>query len=155
MQIFEVLEIVGFPYMETKEIITGEKVRDVLSEENAEKVFLLVDHDDKRIWTYNGDKSPFRLQIFGGILGVELRKQLKLFYRVFSLNSFSKDSKQFTEVMDKLMGGGRAQPITVDDFSGPMAMDNISGDMSVHIGLNANKAIEEIDELLTAGVKID
>ena len=147
MQIFEVFEIVGFPYMETKEVISGEKVRDILTEENAEKVYLLVDHDEKRIWTYNGNNTSFRLQVFGGILAVELRKQLKLFYRVFSLNAYPKDSKQFIQVLDKQMGGGRAQPITKDSFSGPMAMDNISGDLSLHPGLNASKAIEEINQL--------
>ena len=147
MQIFEVFEKIEFPYMETKEISSGEKVRDILIEENAEKVYLLVDHDDKRIWTYNGEKSPFKLQIYGGILANELRKQLKLFYRVFSLNIFAKDSKQFIEVLEKQMGGGRAQPITGDDFSGPMATDNISGELSVHPGLKMNQAIEEINGL--------
>jgi len=147
MQIFEAVEINEFPYMETREITSGEKVRDVLTKENEDRVFLLVDHDGKRIWTYNGNRSPFKLQIYGGILATELRKQLKLFYRIFSLNIHSKDSKEFQEVMDKLIGGGRALPITKDSFSAPISKENITGDLSVHPGLNANKAIEMINEL--------
>jgi hypothetical protein len=147
MQIFEAFELKELPYMETKEIVKGEKVSDIINDESLDKVYLLVDHDLKRIWTYNGSKSSFKLQIYGGILASELRKQLKLFYRVFPLNEYAKDSKTYKEVMDRKLGGGRAKSITKDDISGPPAMDNIARDLTVHPSLNANKAIELLDEI--------
>ncbi len=74
MQIFEVVELSEFPYMETREVTQGQTVSDILNETNIERVYLLVDHDIKRIWTYNGPKSYFKVQIYGGILASKLRQ---------------------------------------------------------------------------------
>ena len=49
MQIFEVIETKEFPYMETREVLQGQVVGDILNETSVERVFLLVDHDTKRI----------------------------------------------------------------------------------------------------------
>ena len=83
MQIFEVIELKEYPYMETREVVQGKIVGDILNETSVERVFLLVDHDTKRIWTYNGPHSSFKVQIYGGILAGKLRQQLKLFYMIF------------------------------------------------------------------------
>jgi hypothetical protein len=116
MQIFEVVELSEYPYMETRELAEGQIVKDILNEKNAEKVFILVDHDTKRIWTYNGFRSYFKLQIYGSILADMLRKQLKLFYRIYPLNKYSSDDKVFKEIMEKHIGGGKAKPIVKSDF---------------------------------------
>ena len=65
MQIFEVVELTEFPFMETREVVDGTIVSDVINDTIDGKVFLLVDHDTKRIWTYNGPKSPLKIQIYG------------------------------------------------------------------------------------------
>jgi len=101
MQVFEALELREFPYFITVGVDDGETVRDVLSSLNAHKVYLLVDHDSKTIWTYNGPYSSFKLQIFGGILAGMMRKQLRLFYKLQSLNSFKPDDSRFQEILDK------------------------------------------------------
>ena len=146
MQIFEAVELKGHPYMELKDVIEGEIVRDIIYDTNQNKVFLLVDHDSKRIWTYNGPQSPFKLQVYGGILATEMRKQLKLFYRVFSLNSIAKDSKEYIEILDKPIGGGRAKAIKKDDLPN-LKKANIGPELSIHQHLNVKKAFETIDEL--------
>ena len=117
MQIFEVLELREFPYFQTVEVEEGEVVRDVLTDLNNRKVHLLVDHDTKRIWTYNGPYSPLKLQIYGGILAGMLRTQLRLFYRVYPLNQFGKEDREFQEILDKPLGTGRARSIEKGDFS--------------------------------------
>ena len=146
MQIFEACELKDFPYMELKEVIEGETVRDIINDTNEDKVFLLIDHDIKRIWLYSGAQSSFKVQVYGGILATEMRKQLRLFYRIFSLNSISKDSKEYAEVMDKVIGGGRAQVIKKEDFP-KMDNINIGPELSIHPGLKVKKAIETLDEL--------
>ena len=78
MQIFEIVELEEFPFMETREIIQGQIIADVLNEDNFDKVYLLVDHDTKRIWKYNGPNSSLKLQNYGDILAGMLRKQLPL-----------------------------------------------------------------------------
>ncbi len=117
MQIFEALELREFPYFLTVDVEEGEIVRDIINDLNSRKVYLLIDHDTKRIWTYNGPNSSLKLQVFGGILAGMFRKQLKLFYRVYSLNLYSKDGHEFQEVMDKPIGAGRARSIDKKDFS--------------------------------------
>jgi len=146
MQIFEACELKDFPYMELKEVIKGETVRDIIYDTNETKVFLLLDHDSKRIWTYNGPKSPFRIQIYGGILATEMRKQLKLFYRIYPLNTISRDSREYLELLDKGIGGGRARIITKEDFPN-LENINVSGDLSIHPGLKVKRAIEDMDEM--------
>ncbi|MFW9819473.1 MAG: hypothetical protein ACFFE5_07670 [Candidatus Thorarchaeota archaeon] len=145
MQIFEVVELPEFPYTETQEIIEGQNVSDILKEDNNEKVFLLVDHDIKKIWAYNGPKSSFKLQIYGGILAGMLRKQLRLFYRVYPLNLYSPEDKEFQELLNKPIGGGRANPIVKNDFPDPTT-NNFVADLSI-INPKINKAIEYINEL--------
>jgi hypothetical protein len=145
MQIFEVVELAEFPYMETQEIGEGQNVSDILNENNNEKVFLLVDHDTKRIWMYNGAQSSFKLQIYGGILAGMLRKQLRLFYRVYPLNLYSHDDKEFQELLDKSIGGGRAFPIEKKDFPEPTPDKNVA-DVSIS-NPKISQAIEYINEL--------
>jgi len=68
LQIFEALELREFPYFLTVDVEEGERVGDIITDLNIRKVYLLIDHDTKRIWTYNGSNSSLKLQIFGGIL---------------------------------------------------------------------------------------
>ncbi|TKJ27144.1 MAG: hypothetical protein CEE42_03530 [Promethearchaeota archaeon Loki_b31] len=118
MQIFEALELREFPYFLTVDVEEGEIVEKVIMDDlNSRKVYLLIDHDTKRIWTYNGPNSSLKLQVFGGILAGMFRKQLRLFYRIYSLNFYSKDRPEFQEVMDKPIGAGRARSIDKKDFS--------------------------------------
>ncbi|MFW9825302.1 MAG: hypothetical protein ACFFE4_20335 [Candidatus Thorarchaeota archaeon] len=119
MQIFEVIELDEFPYMETKEIVEGSTVSDVLVNGSNDKAFLLVDHDTKRIWTYNESKTSLKIQIYGGILAGMLRQQLRLFYRVFPLNIYTPKKKEFQEILEKPLGAGRAKSISKKDFSKP------------------------------------
>ncbi|MFX0003139.1 MAG: hypothetical protein ACFE9C_00075 [Candidatus Hodarchaeota archaeon] len=145
MQIFEVIELSEFPYMETKEVTQGQVVSDILNEKNNQIVYLLVDHDTKRIWAYNGSKSSLKTQIYGGILAGMLRKQLRLFYRVYPLNMYSRESREFQELLEKPIGGGRANPIEKKDFSETTPDKNI---MEISISNpKINKAIEDINEL--------
>ncbi len=144
MQIFEVVELSEFPYMETMEFNQGQVVSDILNEINNEKVFLLVDHDTKRIWTFNGSKSPFKIQIYGGILAGKLRQQLKLFYRIYSLNRYSKEDKEFQEILEKSIGGGRAKPIEKKDFPEPTP-DKYVADISLSTP-KINNALEYINQ---------
>jgi len=116
LQIFEALELREFPYFLTVDVEEGETVRDIITDLNSRKVYLLIDHDTKRIWTYNGPNSSLKLQVFGGILAGMFRKQLRLFYRVYSLNLYSSDGPEFQEVMDKPIGAGRARSIDKKDF---------------------------------------
>jgi len=117
LQIFEALELREFPYFLTVDVEEGERVGDIITDLNIRKVYLLIDHDTKRIWTYNGSNSSLKLQIFGGILAGMFRKQLRLFYRIYSLNLYPKDSPEFKKVMDKPIGAGRARSIDKKDFS--------------------------------------
>ena len=143
MQIFEALEIREFPYFLTVDVEEGKTVGDVLNDLNSRKAYLLIDHDTKRIWTYNGPNSSFKLQIFGGILAGMFRKQLKLFYRVYSLNMYSKDDPEFQEVMTKPIGAGRARSIDKKDFS-DSRMQSTTGDMIIH-NPRLSKAMENIN----------
>jgi hypothetical protein len=145
MQIFEVFELEEFPFMETREVAQGQIISDVLNEKNEEKVYLLVDHDTKRIWNYNGLKSSFKVQIYGGILAGMLRKQLRLFYRVYPLNIYSPEDKVFQELLSKQIGGGRANPIEKKDFPEPTP-DNYLASISIS-NPEINKAIEYINKL--------
>jgi len=113
MQVFEVVELEKFPYMMTKEIHEGEIISDVIKEN---KVYLIVDHNMNRIWTYNGYQSSFKLQIYGNKLAQMLKQQLKLKYNIFPLNKFSKKDDSFQEIMEKQLGGGGALAIGKKDF---------------------------------------
>ncbi|MFX1454646.1 MAG: hypothetical protein ACFFDB_04665 [Promethearchaeota archaeon] len=145
MQIFEVIELDEFPFMETVEIIEGTTVSDVLVNESNDKAFLLVDHDTKRIWTYNESKTSLKIQIFSGILAGMLRQQLRLFYRVFPLNIYSPNDKEFKEILDKPLGTGRAKSIGKQDFSEP-TQDKYITEVSVKKPKFQN-AIEYISQL--------
>ena len=143
MQIFEALELREFPYFLTVDVEEGENVRDIISDLNSRKVYLLIDHDTKRIWTYNGPNSSLKLQIFGGILAGMFRKQLRLFYRVYSLNFYSKDSPEFKDIMDKPIGPGRARSIDKKDFS-DSGMQSTQREMIIH-NLRLSRAMENIN----------
>lgn len=145
MQIFEVVELPEFPYMETREVAQGQIVSDILNETNNEKVYLFVDHDTKRIWLYNGPKSPVKVQIYGAILAGMLRKQLRLFYRIYPLNMYSQEDKEFQELLKKPIGGGKANPIEKQDFPEPTPEKFVTN-ISIS-NPKINKAIEYINEL--------
>lgn len=145
MQIFEVFELNEFPYMETREVVQGQIVGDILNETSLERVFLLIDHDTKRIWAYNGPHSSFKVQIYGGILAGMFRQQLRLFYRVYPLNKYSKEDQEFQELLEKQIGGGRAKPIEKKDFP-KRTPDKYVADISIS-NLKVNKALEYINEI--------
>lgn len=144
MQIFEVLELHEFPYMETREVVEGQIVGDILNETSDEKVYLLIDHDTKRIWAFNGPKSSFKVQIYSGILAGMFRQQLRLFYRIYPLNMYSKEDPEFQTLLDKPIGGGKAKPIDKNDFPEPTP-DKYVGSMAVS-NPKINKALEYINE---------
>ncbi|MFX1326125.1 MAG: hypothetical protein ACFE8N_14340 [Promethearchaeota archaeon] len=144
MQIFEVIELTEFPFMETREELEGTIVSDIINDSSFDKVFLLVDHETKRIWTYNGPQSSLKTQIYGGILAGMLRQQLRLFYRVYPLNKYSKTDKEFQELMNKQIGAGRAQVIQEKDFAKPTP-DKYVKDTSSQ-GTHLKKALEYIEE---------
>ena len=143
MQIFEVIPLTEFPFMETREVHQGNILSDILNESSKERVYLLVDHDEKKIWTFNGSQSSFKVQIYGGILAGMLRQQLRLFYRVYPLNMYSIDDQEFQEILEKPLGVGRAKAIGKIDFSKP-SEDKYIKDISI-VSPKAHKAIEYID----------
>jgi hypothetical protein len=143
VQIFEALEVREEPYFLTVEVEEGEIVADIINNMHSLKVYLLVDHDTKRIWTYNGQNSSFKLQIFGGILAGMLRKQIGIFYRIFALNKYSMEDPEFQKVMVKIIGPGRAKTIDKKDFS-KSAMQIVSANIIVH-NPRLNKALENIN----------
>lgn len=150
MQIFEAVELNQIPFMKTRELTNQKelgKVSDIINEDSLDRVFLLVDHDSKRIWTYNGPKSTFKLQIYGGILAGELRKQLRLFYRIFPLNQYTKHHKTFKEIMEKPLGPGRAKEITEDDFSKESRGRFEPQELSTHPGLKIKDALDYVNSL--------
>jgi len=144
MQIFEVFELKEFPFMETKEVVEGTTVRDILKNGSNIKAFLLVDHDTKRIWTNYEHRCSLKKQFYMGILAGKLRQQLKLFYRVYPLNMYSTTDKEFQEILDKPLGVGRAKPIEKKDFSQP-TQDKYILDESIQ-NPNMKKAIEYISQ---------
>ncbi len=145
MQIFEVVELKEFPFMGTNPVIEGTTVRDIINEKNSEKVFLLIDYDSKRIWTYNGPKSPFRLQIYGGIMAGMFRKQLKGWFRPFTLNLYSEDHQVFQEILEKPLGGGQAKPIEKRDF--PIPTQETQSTFMIVANPKLNKAMEYLNEI--------
>ena len=142
-QIFEVLEVREFPYFVSIEIDDVSKVKDVINFMNSLKVYLLVDHNKKRIWVHNGRVSRFKLQIYGGILAGMLRKQLKLFYRVYPLNMYSTEDPEFQEVMEQSIEPGRAQSIGKEDFSKAI-IEGTVGEIIIH-NPRLSKAMENIN----------
>ncbi len=153
MQIFEAVELKESPYMVAPEVFGGlsedSTVKGVLNSGKEVKVYLLVDHDTKRIWTYNGRRAPFKLQIYGGILASMMRRQLKLFYRTFSLNAYAKDSQEFQDLANKEIGPGRAHGITAEDFKEFNPEDIPETECCVHSDLKANLALDYINSLPT------
>jgi hypothetical protein len=147
MQIFNVYKLSNPPYMGIKEVLSGQKVSDIINESNEDKVYLLVDHEMKRIWTYNGLKSAFKTQVYGGILANLLRRQLRLFYKIYSLNAHSRDEKIFQELMDKTLAPGRAKEIEKEEFPKYSDQNLASETLSLHQGLNTNKAMEYLEDL--------
>ena len=148
MQIFEVIELENYPYCRTMEVSVGEKVKEILLDDsNFYKVYILIDHDLKRIWTYNCPKSSFKLQVYGSIVANMFRVQLKLFYRIFLLNSVKKESKEFQKTLDKPLGGGHAKAIIESDF--PKQDENINQKPYLHVdtSIKFNEAIEILNNL--------
>ena len=144
MQIFEVIPLSEFPFMETREVTQGSIVSDILNETSRERVFILIDHDTKRIWTYHGFLSSFKTQIYGGILAGKFRQQLKLFYRIYPLNMYSENDQKFKEILEKSIGVGRAKVIEKNDFPTPIQDTGIM-DVSGQ-DVKFNQAIEYINQ---------
>lgn len=144
MQIFEVIEVREDPYFLTVDASDGDFVRDKINPLNNRKVFLLVDHDTKRIWTYNGPYSSLKLQVFGGILANILRKQLRMFYRIYPLNVYSEEDKEFQELLEKPLGPGRAQTIDKDAFEKPSEVPTVGNIVIKNPRLN--KVLENVKE---------
>ena len=147
VQIFEVLEVRKYPYFLTVEVEEGEIVADVINNMNNRKVYLLVDHDAKRIWTYNGQNSSLKLQVFGGILAGMLRKKIGIFYRVFPLNKYFKEDPEFQKVMDKPIGPGKAKAIEKKDFSKSTTQRTLAN-VTIH-NPRLSKALENINSFST------
>lgn len=144
MQIFEVIELNEFPKMETREVVQGQIVGDILNETSIERVFLLIDHDTKRIWPYNGPHSPLIVQVYGSILAGMFRLQLRGFYRVYPLNLYSIEDQEFQELLQKPIGGGRAKPIEKKDFPEPKP-DIYASNVSIY-SPKTSKALEYISQ---------
>lgn len=144
VQVFEAIEIREYPYFMTVEASDGELVKDIIKDTNSHKVYLLVDHDTKRIWTYNGPNSSLKLQIFAGILAGILRKQLRGFYRIHSLNQYTQEDNEFKEILNKPIGVGRATTIEKDDFPSQPDFKNES-QISIKTP-KMNQALEEINQ---------
>ena len=144
MQIFEVIEINEYPYMMTKEIYDGEIVRDVIKED---KVYLIVDHNLNRIWTYNGYKSSFKLQMYGVKLAEMLRRQLMLKYNIYPLNRFPEKDERFQELMEKPLGGGIAQAIGKKDFYEFADGFKVKADVKIIPDINVKNALEYLNEI--------
>lgn len=144
VQVFEAIEIREYPYFLTIEATDGELVKDIINVLNSHKVYLLVDHDTKRIWTYNGPNSSLKLQIFGGILAGMLRRQLRGFYRLYSLNQYTQDDDEFKKILNKPLGEGRATTIEKDDF--PSQPEFINESQIIIKTPKMNQALEEINQ---------
>ncbi|MHA1491155.1 MAG: hypothetical protein ACTSRI_16090 [Promethearchaeota archaeon] len=148
MQIFEVITLNEFPYMSNKEIFYMNSAKELINENNSDKVFLLVEHDKKLVLTYNGIKSPFKIQIYGGILAEMLKKQLKLFYRVSSLNSYAKNSKFYKEIMNKAVGGGIAKQVQREAFFKPKLNKKYKKNIIIiKKNLSVTKVFENINKI--------
>ncbi|NVM16123.1 MAG: hypothetical protein HWN80_00300 [Candidatus Lokiarchaeota archaeon] len=147
VQIFEALEVREEPYFLTVEVEEGEIVADVFNNMNSRKVYLLVDHDSKRIWTYNGQISSLKLQIYGGILAGMLRRQIGIFYRIFTLNKYSMDDPEFQKVLVKTIGPGKAKTIDKKDFT-KSTTQHILANITIH-NPRLSKALENINDYST------
>ena len=146
MQIFEVIELKEPPYMETKELFADiskeETVKDLI---DNQKVLILIDHNEKRIWTYYGPKTSLKLQMFGGILARKFRAQLRLFYRISNMNEYSYDDRSIQKIFEQQVGPGRARVITREDYNSytiPGEKATKFTDLCVHTGINKKDAIE-------------
>lgn len=144
MQIFEAIEIREYPYFLTINASNGEFVKEIINQMNSHKVYLLVDHDTRRIWTYNGPNSPLKLQIYGGILAGMLRNQLRGFYRIYPLNQYSEDDDLFQEILNKPLREGRATTIDKEDFP-PESETKYENVISIN-SPKINKALELVKE---------
>ena len=135
--------------MMTQEITLEDgTIKDILTNENDNKVFLIVDNNLKRIWTYNGLSSPFKLQIYGSILAQMLVTQLKLFYRVLTLNLYDRNDKRFQEILNNPIHGNKAKPILKEDFEkSTYGLHKATPDISLIQNVDVNKAIEYIEEI--------
>lgn len=150
MQVFEIFELKEFPYMTTEEITNFPEntlIYNVIQGEDSKKAYILIDHNLKRIWTYNGLASAFKLQVYGGILAGMFRKQLRLFYRIYSLNAYNVEDKIFKDIMNNPLLPGIAKEFTKNDFSEPSNTNLIPEELSIHSGLNIKSALEDVNEL--------
>ena len=144
MQIFEIVELPEYPFISTKEIYEGGTIKDVIKED---KVYIIIDHNLNRIWTYNGYKSSFRIQAFAVKLAEMLRAQLQLKYNIFPLNRHSKEHIKFKEIMEKPVSGGIAQPLEKSDFLGFAGGWMVKADVEFIPDVKVNEALEYISEL--------
>jgi len=144
MQIFEVVELEDYPFMATVEVYKADIVRNNLEDSKA---YLIVDSNSKVIMTFNAQKCPIKFQVYGAILAKILNKQLEEAYKVDSLNRFEKSSQTYNEIMNKLIGGGKAKPITIKDFPKPISQKNFKIDIKLQSNIKINKIIDYIYEI--------
>jgi hypothetical protein len=146
MQVFEVFELAEPPYMEAKEVF-AETANELI---NEDKVLILIDHNEKKIWTFYGSKCSLKLQLFGGILARRFRGQLKLFYRVFNLNEYSLEIKNVQKILEQKVAHSKAVDITPENyekFSIPGEKVEKVTNLCVHRGLKKKEAIETLKSI--------
>ncbi len=148
MQIFEVLEVQDkYPYMEAREIFEGFIVKDIInSDSSKKKVFLIVDHVEKKIWAYFGEESSIKLQVFGVLLSNRIREQLKLFYRVDFLNNFSPNDPALHEILKNKIGQGKANEITIENMGNLEQLKISPPYITLLKNSNPTKVIENVYE---------
>jgi len=76
-----------------------------------DKVFLLIDDNDKVIWIFKGENSPIIMQFVGCYLQELMRKQLKEAYRKRDLNLIPKNSEEYIKIINSKITSGKAREI--------------------------------------------
>jgi len=118
LQIFEVIELDEPPYMITKQIHRDPFPRVIAKELiDDEKVLILIDHDEKKIWIYHGSKSTKQIQMFGENLAKKFRKQNLFLYRICNMNEYKNNNNIIQKLLNQWVGPGTAKPITRENFN--------------------------------------
>lgn len=147
MQVFEIFELEEYPYMEAREISEGIFIKDIIPEKSQNKVFLIVDHVGKKVWTYYGPESSIKIQVYGVLLANKMREQMKLFYKVDSLNRYTLDNSFFLELIHTKIGTGKAKSIKKEDFGDLSQLKTNPPYITIFWDINSKKVIESVYEL--------
>ncbi|MCP4762260.1 MAG: hypothetical protein GY870_10805 [archaeon] len=78
------------------------------------KVYLIVNDDQKMIWLYKGLDASIKLQFIGCLVQKQLKLQLRGFYGTKDFN-LPKDSELYQKIMSSKSGSGRAKEILRTD----------------------------------------